>query len=73
MEIYDRFGGLMYTANNKVRLQANSSPFAFVHVESLNPRNGVNAIYQVTITLGVDTSQGAYLEFNPPDDISFED
>ena len=63
----------MYTANNEVKLEASPSPFAFVHVESLNPVNGVKAIYQVTITLGVDTSQGAYIEFTIPDEITFED
>ena len=37
MQIYDRIGGLMYTANNKVELAAQASDFAFVHVNSLNP------------------------------------
>lgn len=46
----------MYTANNEIKLEAMPSPFAFVHVESLNPVNGVKSIYKVTITLGVDTS-----------------
>ena len=31
------------------------------------------SIYKVTITLGVDTSQGAYIEFTIPDEIKFED
>ena len=44
-----------------------------MHVESLNPVNGVKSIYKVTITLGVDTSQGAYIEFTIPDEITFED
>ncbi len=73
MEIYDRFDGLMYTSNNSVKLTANSSPFAFVFIESTSPKNGVNAFYNVTITLGVETSQAALIEFNPPDDITLED
>jgi len=35
----------MYTANNEVELEARASPFAFVHVESLNPTNGIKSIY----------------------------
>lgn len=35
--------------------------------------NGVNSILTVTLTLGVDTSQGAWLEFSPPDDVIFQD
>ena len=73
MQIYDRIGGLMYTANNKVELAAQASDFAFVHVNSLNPQNGVKSIYQLTITLGVETAQDAYLELTIPDEISFED
>ena len=56
MEIYDRVGGLMYSSNNLMEIRVASSPFAFVFVESLDPANGVETIYQVTITLGVDTS-----------------
>lgn len=35
----------MYTANNKVELTSIASEFAFVHVKSQNPINGVKSIY----------------------------
>ena len=73
MEIYDRVGGLMYTSNNEVKLRMSASNFAFVHVESLSPANGVETIYTVTITLGVDTSQSAKILMQVPDEISFAD
>ena len=52
-----------------MKLAALTSPFAFVHIESENPTNGLTSIYTVTITLGVDTSKGAYLEFTVPNEI----
>ena len=73
MEIYDRVGGLMYSSNNLMQIRVASSPFAFVFVESLDPANGVETIYQVTITLGVDTSQSAKLIMTVPDEITFAD
>ena len=73
MWIYDQSGGLMYTAKNngEPKFMCGSSDFAFVHIESLNAANGLSSIYTVTITLGVDTPQSAWIEFNPPDEIPF--
>ena len=55
LEIYDRVGGLMYASKNTMKMRTASSDFAFVHVESLKPQNGVRAKFLVTVTLGVDT------------------
>ena len=57
MEIYDSLGGLMYQTpdDDSVTFQLSPSDFAYVHVQSKSPTNGVESIYVVTLTLGVDT------------------
>ena len=73
MEIYDKLGGLMYQTpdDDSVTFMLSPSDFAYAYVESKSPVNGVSSLYIVTLTLGVETSQSAKLEFNPPDEVEF--
>ena len=72
MQILDKTGGVMYQSSNTVQLTAQPSNFAFVHVESKSDVNGdAQASYVLTLTLGVNTPNEAWLEFVPPSQISF--
>ena len=72
MQILDKTGGIMYVSSNEVRLAAQPSDFAYVHVESRLDVNGAApASYVLTLTLGVNTPDEAWLEFVPPPQISF--
>ena len=62
----------MYKTLNLVQLTAEPSNFAFVYVESTSDINGdPKASYILTLTLGVNTPNNAWLEFVPPPQITF--
>ena len=71
MEIYDKLGGLMYTSSNQVDFMLSPSDFAYVHIESKSDVAGVDSVYIVTLTVGVDTPQSSKVEFHAPDDVVF--
>ena len=73
MEILDKSDGAMYQSKNSVELSAKPSDFAYVHVVSESDVNGDTANYNVSITLGVNTPNNAWLEFNPPSNVEFQD
>ena len=73
MGITDKNGGLMYTSKNQPTIQCEASDFAYIHVEPLDASSGISTTYTVTITLSVETPRSAYLHFEPPSDVVFQD
>ena len=58
--------------NNTLTISVNPSDFAFSFVSSQSDVNGVSSIYNFSLTLSVDTPQGATLSVLLPDVINFD-
>ena len=74
MEIRDKYGGLQYYHPDEPPLEVSvsASEFSFAFVESKSPMNGVSSLYEVTLTLGVDTPSGAKLAIGLPEELEFD-
>lgn len=73
IEVIDRNGYKLYkptTLSYTVKVQA--SNFAFSFVESSSPVNGVSSMYQVSLTLSVDTPFGSIVSVELPSELSFD-
>ena len=73
MEIYDKYGGLQYYYPDEFTMKVTASQFSFAFVESQSPVNGVSSLLEVTLTLGVDTPNEAYLAIGLPAELEFDD
>ena len=72
MEIQDSQGRLQYHYPDEFSLSVTASTFSFAFIESQSPVNGVSAIFEVTLSLGVDTPAGASLAIGLPEGLEFD-
>ena len=72
LEIFDKYGGLQYYFDQEFTLEVTASQFSFAFIESQSQMNGVSSLFEVTLTLGVDTPAGAYLAIGLPDELDFD-
>jgi len=61
LQIYDATGGMQYNYEEEYSLAVEPSLFSFAFAESQSTVVGVSSIYQLSLTLSVDTPAGAYL------------
>ena len=77
-EIYDNVGGvdgqggLQYYFTEDLTLSMAPSVFSFAYVESHSNVNGVSSIFEITISLGVDTPAGAQIAIGLPEELEFD-
>lgn len=72
MTIYDEDGGLQYLYQGSYRQQAKASQFSYAFAESSSTVVGESSIYQLTLTLSVDTPAGAQLKVTLPEELEFD-
>lgn len=61
MDIYDEKEGLQYTYQGNYTQKASPSKFSYAFAESSSTVVGASSIYQITLTLSVDTPAGAQI------------
>lgn len=71
-EIFDKQGGLQYSFTGDFTIEVTASKFSYVFVESQSPVNGVASLYDISLTLGVDTPAGAKIAIGLPEELKLE-